>query len=385
MLSLLSLLSSKASFGINPVYGQALGLVFLLSAAGGGLLKLGMPNFVLVTLGVLGIALGQLDHSSSPLLLMNSITILFSFPIVLAATRNVRPLVIFNWIILASMAVVLFGVVSGQISVSYIGDFRGSRWVLGFQRPTFLAESMFLTIVALVGCSRERRFRSQIAFAALIAVALAVQVKSGSRAGLGASLLFLYLYWESNLRVSLKTTTVLLSRFIILGVLIWLAASDLDMTTLSRISSARITIVASEVTNNIRTFEEFIFGNPDAQEAFNYDFERLNKIYHMDNFFAERLVIVGVFGLSVILGLVYVFYRQTRARWARKPGAYAPLLALIWYGLFEHGIFNLTSFFAVSSLAFTALLGTENPLQRPLSRYETYRPTQKKPGANNRR
>lgn len=348
-LSLLFYLLAKQDLDLPAGALQASGMLFLLMGAIAGryrpppLMMLGAligSSFLLVGWAVSG---GPIEG------MLNAVFILLSFPLALAAAASLRSRA-FLWIaVLLVSGLCFLGIATGDISVSYIGDSRVDRWVLGFLRPTFLAEAMVLMVMALHGLRGHGVWRQLAWWLALLAV-LAVQFKTGSRAGLGASIVFLFLAWENQLARGHRRAVRFATRGVVIIGLAWLGLAEWDVDMVDPLTTGRLSILQVEIAGNLKQPLHWLLGNSDAEAIFRYSTDREGLVYHIDSFYGERLVSSGLVGLAVIGLMAFAFGRSG------NRNTHAALAAILFYGLFENGVFNVTSGFAAYSLVFAALL-----------------------------
>ena len=129
----------------------------------------------------------------------------------------------------------------------------------------------------------------------------------------------------------------------------WSINQGISIDTLDRAAGSRWTMISVEIETHLITLGYWLFGNHDAYMVFLENDVFQNRVFHIDSFFAERLVLTGLFGL-ILLGLSILNFYSNMDLVGR-----AVVVSLLFYGLFEHGIFNLTSMFAYFSLLIAAI------------------------------
>lgn len=348
--SLFFYLLAKQGFGYASMTSlQALGMMFLILAAAWGRRRPPTQTMLVLMAGS-GFLLAGWAISSGPIAgLLHAFFILLSFPLALSAAQSQRTRVLFVVAVLMIACFCLLGLASGEVSVSYYGDTRSDRWVLGFSRPTFLSEAMVLTVMALYGIRGTKRY-SRILGIFGLAAALSVLVMTGSRAGLGAALLFIYMAWESKLFGGQRLMTRVAALAAVTFGLVFLASAELDLDKVNTFTTGRFGILLLEVSQNLRGPVLWLLGNPNAQTIAEYSTGRSGFIYHFDSFYGERLVSSGLLGLGFIVMMTLSFMR------AGNRMTRAAIVAVVFYGIFENGVFNITSGFAAYTLVFGALL-----------------------------
>lgn len=353
ILSLISYLIAKTNFVIPSSMLQSFGILFLITAAILGKKKPPDSMIIVISIASCFLVIGWVIGSGHIAGLFNAFFILCSFPLAVSLSKSFNSHAIFWMIIFIILGICFVGLLNGSFSVTYFGDYRTNRWVLGFSRPTFLCEAMFLMLIALCGVHNKNKFW-MVMFPLAISIILAIQFQSGSRAGLGASLLFLYIAWEGRVLASHRFYIRFIVTFFVVLVLLSGASKDLNINILNTLTSGRIDIVIQEVTGNLREPLHWLLGNSNAQDVTLYFNERNGIIYHMDNFYVERLVSSGLIGIGFIITMTTIFTRG-KGRLTR-----AVVAALLFYGLFENGIFNITSGFASFTLILAAFLAQKS-------------------------
>lgn len=274
---------------------------------------------------------------------INFFFIILSFPIsyFIASSFNLLRIIKFYFFILFLLLFLSF--FFGDITTSYYGDFRKYRYIFGFLKPTFLSEAMLLLFffVNTLSANQKKFFFIFINFLCITLIFL-----SGSRSGLACILLFLYLNFEKQLNINKKIIIKLFIRSFIIIFLIFYAFFEFNFDNLNLISSNRIEIIIADFRGNINTPLVFLFGNMNAENIF-LSYQREGFLYHIDNFYAERFIVTGLFGCLTILYAVFSLHKNLQ----EKGKIY--LYVILFYGLFENSIFNLTSFFSVFSIIIT--------------------------------
>lgn len=356
-LSFFFYLLAKQDLGLPVGTLQALGMLFFILPAVLGWRRSPRMMTPVLLVGCCFLFTGWAITDGPVAGLINAVFILVSFPLALAAAKGLNPRVFFRATVVIIASFCLLGVALGNISVSYIGDSRSERWILGFLRPTFLSEAMTLMVMALYGL-RGRTLRSHSVCLVAVAAALAIQIKTGSRAGLGASLLFLYMAWEGGLIRGLKLPVRFATRGAVFLGLIWLAFSELDVDAINSQTTGRLAILMAEVEGNLTRPLHWLLGNFDSHAIFEYSTERAGLVYHIDSFYGERLISSGVVGLAMIGAMIFLFAR------AGNRMTRAVLSAVLFHGFFENGVFNITSLFSTYTLVFAVLLARLSTLDR---------------------
>lgn len=325
---------------------QALGILFLGLAALRGWKFPSRKIFFLVLFGMGLLCIGWMITGGLAANVINSMLILISFPLVMSASQGMIDERLLRNIMIIIVSLCMIGIAQGETTVSYFGDVREMRWTLGFQRPTFLAEAMVLFIIAVVSFS-WRGLIHQIIKGLLVLTALWVLVKTGSRAGLGAGVIFLFLSWEFQLEHKLRLIIkLIIMSASILVVVFLLDFESVNQESFNHFTTGRWDILLLEIAGNMTQLEHWLLGNSAAETAFQYSTMRDGLVYHFDSFFGERLIITGILGLTIIVSLIWLYARQC-SYYGR-----AVIAASFFYGLFENGIFNITSMFATYMLLF---------------------------------
>ena len=358
ILSFISYEVAKMDFNLPRSTLQAFGMSFLVIAAIIGKQKPSQLMIIVISLASSFLIINWIMSGGHIAGLLNALFILFSFPLAQSVAKTINSQFIFWLIIFVVFGICLIGLISGSFSVTYFGDFRSNRLILGFQRPTFLCEAMLLVLIALYGVRSTNTFWI-IIFPLFIAMVLTIQIQTGSRAGFGASLLFLYIVWEGRVLAEHKVFVRLIAIFFILIILTIGALINFDINSLNSLSSGRINLITLEVTGNLQKPLDWMLGNYNAQYIYSYYNERSGLIFHLDNFYAERLVSTGIIGLGFIM-MIIVMFSYGNGHLTR-----AVVAALLFYGLFENGIFNITSGFASYTLILAAFFSRFSDFTQP--------------------
>jgi len=312
---------------------------------------------VLVGLGVIVIGTGWLFSEGGDGNALNSLLVFLSFPVAMAASIGVSDTRLFRNVMMVILIVCIIGFVQGNVSVSYSGDIREERWVLGFQRPTFLSEAMTLLVVAAVGYPWKDK-SGRLLMIILVLAAVVVLIRTGSRAGLGASLIFLFLIAMGGFSTEWRKIITLGVAVICLAGLSMSFWRYLDYDAIDALSTGRWGIFLMEYGGNIVDFSHVLFGNNAAATVFEYSADRDGFVYHLDSFFGERLITTGLLGLVTVVLQVWVYSKHC------LPHGRAIIAACVFYGVFENSVFNLTSMFSTYMLLFSALWLRSRPGSR---------------------
>lgn len=340
--SFLCLAMARHGFGAGLPWSAG-GIAFLaLAALQGRSARTAYVYAPWVGVGVLALAVSTIANSGSFPNMLNSVFILLSFPLVAMATsRQANPRLL-KAILAIIVVLTLLGVASGRISIDYLGDDRGARWMLGWTKPTFCSEAMALGIIVAACLARfgEWRYRTAIL---VIAVLGYVLLKTGSRAALGAAVLTLLLMVESALPTWTRFWAKATLRGGALLLALYIAANPFGGDVLNDVSSGRWLMMVLEVRSNLPTTSHWLWGNLGAEHRIHY-FDDLGSVYHVDSFFGERLIVAGLIGLGLVVAMVARFHLSC------GPTGRAILVGTVFYALFENAAFNFTSFFALFTL-----------------------------------
>lgn len=339
---------------------QIIGMLFAVIAALRFRRMLSRNMLLLITIGLFLGLIGWIISGGLVAGLLNSTFILVSFPLTIAASKGLIGTELFRNIMIVIIVLCLFGVASGQIDVTYLGDDRENRWILGFQRPTFLSEAMVLFIIASIRL-RTNTFTRRIFVTGMIVIALIILQLTGSRAGMGAAVVFLLLSFEAQLGAQYRVFIKGVIWFVILIVGFILFMGSIDDESLNTLTTGRWLILAEEIGGNLKDPIHWAFGNTAAETIFDYSTERISSVYHVDSFFGERLIVNGFLGLIVLFSLIWMF-------WCRvNISGRIVIVVCIFYGLVENDVFNITSMFSIFMMVFAAASVQDSSKEAALS------------------
>ena len=345
----------RGLFGLQEIAFLSIGLSYFISIWVFGIQRLVLLFLSIINLSVV-LFIFTMQEFEQLANLSNSLLIILSFPVALQIARYFRAQDLRLLTTIFVGVVVIFTVVGGLVSgwtVSYLGDTRQVRLIGGWEKPTFLAEAACLIIFLVITSTRDQQLSGvgkwpQTAKIVILVAVLTI-IATGSRAALGTSLIFLYSVWLGTNR---RENRILLNiSFLAVALLFvfWSINQGISIDTLDRAAGSRWTMISVEIETHLITLGYWLFGNHDAYMVFLENDVFQNRVFHIDSFFAERLVLTGLFGL-ILLGLSILNFYSNMDLVGR-----AVVVSLLFYGLFEHGIFNLTSMFAYFSLLIAAI------------------------------
>lgn len=259
-----------------------------------------------------------------------------------------------NYALVAVLILTLFGGISAGWDVSYLGDTRGARLVAGWKKPTFLAEAATLLIFIAVARHHDQGvtllgIRRRVLFYLVVIGLLSIVVSTGSRAALGASAIFLYWMWQETRKSNSRRALKVLINLVVFVSVFGFASYGINFEALNAASSGRWNMLVIETSAHLSEPVHWLFGNADAHMIFLRNEFSNGSVYHIDSFFGERLIVTGFVGLFLLALGIWSFYSRMGAV------GRAVILACLFYGIFENGVFNLTSMFSVFSLLIAAI------------------------------
>ena len=136
---------------------------------------------------------------------------------------------------------------------------------------------------------------------------------------------------------------------VVFAVVFGLASYGVDFEALNAATSGRWDMLVIETSAHLSAPAYWLFGNTDAYMIFLRNEFSNGSVYHVDSFLGERLIVTGFVGLFMLTLSVWSFYSRMGSV------GRAVILACLFYGVFENGVFNLTSMFSVFSLLVAAI------------------------------
>lgn len=218
------------------------------------------------------------------------------------------------------------------------------RYVFGFVKPSYLAEIsillIFLTLFIHVNYKNSMN-KKTVYF--LLFVLILILFLSNSRTAIFSLIIFYITYKFINSKYSL--IKIIIGIFI--AIPIFYLLFDLNFNTLNQILSGRLNWWLIAIKNNLKTFDDFIFGIGYGNAVTNQVILGLiskseaGKSFHVDSFFVEILIHQGIIGIFLILILFFSLSG------IRNNNLSMPILnAMFFYGFFESIIFHFATLFA---------------------------------------
>jgi hypothetical protein len=369
-ISFILLALTKHTFGNTFTFSQEIALILLSFCYVYSIAKYGIIDRVGLIFAAISsavfLSIFVLEDFNNVPNLVNTILIFFSFPFVIQIARlfyGKKAWRFGNIALFVVLALTALGGLAIGWDVSYLGDPRGARLVAGWKKPSFLAEAASLLIFIMVARRHVQGgaligVKGLVPFWILIFGLFLVIVLTGSRATLGASVIFLYWMWQETRKEKPKLVLKFLLSFGVLAAVLWFSSYEVDIKALNETSSGRWRMLVIETKTHLSSLDYWLFGNADAYMVFltnNFG----NIVYHIDSFIGERLIVTGFLGLLLLALCIWHFYLRmgTVGR--------SVIMACLFYGIFEHGVFNVTSLFSIFSMLISAISARQLGALRP--------------------